>query len=196
MTTTDAAEKPAQLTLEEKAALVSGRDFWRTAEVGRLGVGSIMVADGPHGLRKQESESDQLGLHGAVPATCFPTAAALGSTWDESLLRRVGQALGDETRANRVSVLLGPGVNIKRSPLCGRNFEYISEDPVLSGRLGAALVYGRPVAGRRRLAQALRREQPGDRPHAGLRRRRRAARSARSTCPRSSTSSRRPSRGP
>ena len=142
MTTTDAAEKTAQLTLEEKAALVSGRDFWRTAEVGRLGVGSIMVADGPHGLRKQESESDQLGLHGAVPATCFPTAAALGSTWDESLLRRVGQALGDETRANRVSVLLGPGVNIKRSPLCGRNFEYISEDPVLSGRLGAALVSG------------------------------------------------------
>lgn len=147
MTTTEAAAAVAQLTLEEKAALVSGADFWRTVEVGRLGIGSIMVTDGPHGVRKQASTSDQLGLDGAVPATCFPTAAALGSTWDESLLRRVGRALGVEARTHQVSVLLGPGVNIKRSPLCGRNFEYLSEDPVLSGRLGAALVEGLQAQG-------------------------------------------------
>lgn len=132
----------ATLTLEEKAALTSGRDFWTTEPVDRLGVPSVMLTDGPHGLRKQTGSSDHLGIGSSVPATCFPPAAALGSTWDVDLLRRVGEALGRETRTNEVAVLLGPGVNIKRSPLCGRSFEYLSEDPTLAGDLGAALVQG------------------------------------------------------
>ncbi|MEL7976153.1 glycoside hydrolase family 3 C-terminal domain-containing protein [Isoptericola sp. F-RaC21] len=135
----------ASLTLEEKASLLSGLDFWHTQQVERDGetvVPSVMVTDGPHGLRKQAESADHLGIGNSVPATCFPTAAALGSSWDADLLRRVGEALGRETRANDVAVLLGPGVNIKRSPLCGRNFEYFSEDPVVAGELAAALVDG------------------------------------------------------
>jgi len=135
----------ASLSLEEKASLLSGLDFWHTQPVERDGatvVPSVMVTDGPHGLRKQDESADHLGLGNSVPATCFPTAAALGSSWDTDLLRRVGEALGRETRANDVAVLLGPGVNIKRSPLCGRNFEYFSEDPVVAGDLATALVDG------------------------------------------------------
>lgn len=132
----------AELTLEEKASLTSGADFWHLKGVDRLAVPQIMVTDGPHGVRKQVASSDHLGLGEAAPATCFPTAAALGSSWDVDLVRRVGQALGRETRAHEVAVLLGPGVNIKRTPLCGRNFEYVSEDPVVSGEIGAALVDG------------------------------------------------------
>ncbi|MFI2364404.1 glycoside hydrolase family 3 C-terminal domain-containing protein [Promicromonospora sp. NPDC019610] len=134
----------AALTLEEKASLLSGLDFWTTQPVARDGVAvpGVMVTDGPHGLRKQAESPDHLGLGTSVPATCFPPAATLGSTWDPALLRRVGEALGRETRANDVAVLLGPGINIKRSPLNGRNFEYLSEDPVISGELGAALVAG------------------------------------------------------
>lgn len=132
----------AELTLEEKAALTSGSDFWHTDGVDRLGVPRVMVTDGPHGLRKQAASADHLGLGASVPATCFPPAAALASTWDVALLDRVGRALGRETRGNDVAVLLGPGVNMKRSPLCGRNFEYFSEDPALAGDLGAALVQG------------------------------------------------------
>lgn len=132
----------AQLTLEEKASLTSGSDFWHTQGVERAGVPAVMVSDGPHGLRKPADDGDQLDLGDSVPATCFPTAAALGSSWDVDLLTRVGEALGRETRANDVSVLLGPGVNIKRTPLCGRNFEYVSEDPVVAGELAAALVRG------------------------------------------------------
>lgn len=132
----------AALTLEEKAALTSGRDFWHAKGVERLGVPAVMLTDGPHGLRKQQTGADHLGLFDSVPATCFPTAAALGSTWDVELVRRVGEALGRETRAHDVAVLLGPGVNIKRTPLCGRNFEYVSEDPVVAGEIGAALVDG------------------------------------------------------
>ncbi|MFI2487455.1 glycoside hydrolase family 3 C-terminal domain-containing protein [Promicromonospora kroppenstedtii] len=134
----------AALTLEEKASLLSGLDFWTTQPVDRpeVTVPGVMVTDGPHGLRKQAESPDHLGLGTSVPATCFPPAATLGSTWDPALLRRVGEALGRETRANDVAVLLGPGINIKRSPLNGRNFEYLSEDPVISGELGAALVAG------------------------------------------------------
>ena len=132
----------AQLTLEEKASLTSGSDFWHTQGVERAGVPAVMVTDGPHGLRKQAEDADHLGLGNSVPATCFPTAAALGSSWDVDLLTRVGEALGRETRANDVAVLLGPGVNIKRTPLCGRNFEYVSEDPVVAGELGTAIVRG------------------------------------------------------
>jgi beta-glucosidase len=128
------------LTLEDKAALTSGADFWHTKAAP--GVPAVMVADGPHGLRKQVEEGGSAVIGDSVPATCFPTAAALGSTWNRDLVRRVGEALGRETRANGVSVLLGPGVNIKRSPLCGRNFEYVSEDPLLAGELAAALVEG------------------------------------------------------
>src|SRR4051794_36877980 len=137
----DVAGLLAELTLEEKASLCLGSDFWHTAPVERLGIRAIMVADGPHGLRK-EPEHAQGGLTESVPATCFPTAAALGSSWDVDLLREVGVALGRECQAQQVSVLLGPGINIKRSPLCGRNFEYFSEDPRLSGELGTAFVQG------------------------------------------------------
>ena len=131
-----------ELTLAEKAALLSGSDFWHTVAVERLGIPAIMVSDGPHGLRAQMNESDHVGLSGSVPATCFPTASAIASAWDPDLVRRVGEALGVEARHYRVSVLLGPGVNMKRSPLCGRNFEYFSEDPLLAGVLATSMVQG------------------------------------------------------
>jgi beta-glucosidase len=136
----DVAETLSQLTVEEKAALCSGADFWHTVPVPRLGVDSIMVADGPHGLRVQPDVNDHSSMNSSLPATCFPTAAALGSSWDPDLIRSVGTALGEEALAQGISVVLGPGVNIKRSPLCGRNFEYYSEDPVLAGELATAFV--------------------------------------------------------
>ena len=131
-----------RLTLEEKASLCSGRDFWTTQSLDAHGIPSVMVTDGPHGLRKADGSSDRVDLSASVPATCFPTAAALASTWDPALLERIGAALGAECRQEGVAVLLGPGVNMKRSPLCGRNFEYFAEDPLLAGALGAALVTG------------------------------------------------------
>lgn len=131
-----------ELTLEEKASLTSGASFWYTKPIERVGVPAIMVTDGPHGLRKQREGGDHLGLGDSVPATCFPPAVGLGSSWDVDLVRRVGEALGGETSIENVAVLLGPGINIKRSPLCGRNFEYLSEDPIVSGVLGAAMVKG------------------------------------------------------
>ena len=131
-----------QLTLEEKASLTSGADFWTTKPLPRLGVPSIMMTDGPHGLRKQKGASDHLGLAASVPATCFPPAVALGGAFDPELAERVGVALGVESAANDVAVILGPGINIKRSPLCGRNFEYFSEDPLVAGVMGAGLVRG------------------------------------------------------
>jgi beta-glucosidase len=131
----------AQLTLEEKASLCLGSDLWHTAGVPRLDVPAVMVSDGPHGLRRQPSDAEHINA-GSVPATCFPTASALGSSWDADLVQRVGQAIGVEARAQGVAVVLGPGINIKRSPLCGRNFEYYSEDPYLAGVLGTALVQG------------------------------------------------------
>jgi beta-glucosidase len=130
------------LTLAEKAALTSGGSFWFTKPIARVGVPSIMLTDGPHGLRKQRDGGDHLGIGGSVPATCFPPAVGLGSSWDVDLIERVGRALGVEAALENVAVLLGPGINIKRSPLCGRNFEYLSEDPVVSGVLGAAIVRG------------------------------------------------------
>ncbi|MEJ7582644.1 MAG: glycoside hydrolase family 3 N-terminal domain-containing protein [Acidimicrobiales bacterium] len=119
----------AELTIEEKAALLSGAGFWWTRRVERLGIPSMMMSDGPHGLRKQDRTNDHLGLDGSVPATCFPTAAALGSSWDVDLLHRVGVAIGEEARSQDVGLVLGPGINIKRSPPCGRNFEYFSRTP-------------------------------------------------------------------
>jgi beta-glucosidase len=141
-TDSTASSMLAELTLGEKASLCLGSDFWHTAPVERLGIPAIMVSDGPHGLRTQPEEADHVGISGSVPATCFPTACALGSSWDPQLVRRVGEALGREARAQGVAVVLGPGINIKRSPLCGRNFEYVAEDPLLSGVLGAALIDG------------------------------------------------------
>ena len=135
-------EPPTGLTVEQKAALCLGSDFWHTAPVPEHGIEAILVSDGPHGLRRQPEQGDHIGLSGSVPATCFPTASALGSSWDVELAREVGAAIGLEAREQGVAVVLGPGVNIKRSPLCGRNFEYLSEDPLLTGHLGAALVEG------------------------------------------------------
>ncbi|MFF1632409.1 glycoside hydrolase family 3 C-terminal domain-containing protein [Leifsonia sp. NPDC058248] len=138
----DRLPRAAALSTEEKAALTSGKSFWESEGVDRVGIPSIYLTDGPHGVRKQREGGDHLGIGDSVPATCFPPAVALGSSWDAELLERVGRALGEEAKTEDVGVLLGPGINIKRSPLCGRNFEYLSEDPILSGRLGAALVNG------------------------------------------------------
>ncbi|MFF2623298.1 glycoside hydrolase family 3 C-terminal domain-containing protein [Oerskovia jenensis] len=143
MLTPDARRRArSEMTLTEKASLTSGANFWNTKPVDRLGVPSIMLTDGPHGLRKQGGAADHLGLNASIPATCFPTAATLANSWDPGLVERVGEALGAEAAAEDVSVLLGPGLNIKRNPLAGRNFEYFSEDPLLAGRLAAAQIRG------------------------------------------------------
>ncbi|MDU2071602.1 MAG: glycoside hydrolase family 3 C-terminal domain-containing protein [Cutibacterium avidum] len=131
----------SQLTLEEKASLCSGGDAWHLQSIERLGIDGYMVTDGPHGLRKVNS-AGIIDLYNSVPATCFPTAAGLASTWDTELVGEVGVALGEETRSESVAMLLGPGINMKRSPLCGRNFEYFAEDPVVAGELASALVRG------------------------------------------------------
>ncbi len=130
------------LTREEKVSLLSGANFWNTKAIPHAGVPSMMLTDGPHGLRKQAGKADHLGLNKSVPATCFPTAAALASSWDAALVEQVGQAIGREAAANRVNVVLGPGLNIVRDPLAGRAFEYFSEDPFVSGGLAAAMVVG------------------------------------------------------
>ncbi|MDN5963424.1 MAG: glycoside hydrolase family 3 C-terminal domain-containing protein [Actinomyces sp.] len=133
----------AALTLEEKAHLLTGADFWHTHAVEHAGVPTTMMTDGPYGLRKQaEEESDHLGIGDSVPATAFPPPVALGASLDPTLVERVGAAMGEEARQEQVSVVLGPGVNIKRSPLCGRNFEYYSEDPLVAGIMGGAWVHG------------------------------------------------------
>lgn len=131
-----------ELTLEEKAGLCSGSDFWHTRSVERLGIPKVMMCDGPHGLRKQKGEGDHLGINESIEAVCFPTATALASSFDRGLLHQLGETLGGICQTEDVGMLLGPGLNIKRSPLCGRNFEYFSEDPYLSGELGAAYVNG------------------------------------------------------
>ena len=137
-----AAALVARMSLEEKAAFCSGRSFWHMEANERLGLPAVMLTDGPHGLRKQAGDADHVGIGASVPATCFPTACALASSWDRDLLREVGVALGEQCAAEDVAVLLGPGMNIKRHPLCGRNFEYFSEDPLQSGELAAALIEG------------------------------------------------------
>lgn len=131
-----------QMTLEEKAAILSGKNEWESRDIPRLNIPSIFLADGPHGIRKQEGAGDHLGLNASVPATCFPTAATIANSWDEKLGMEIGTALGEEAGVQGVNVLLGPGLNIKRSPLCGRNFEYFSEDPYLSGKMAASYVKG------------------------------------------------------
>src|SRR5690625_1594092 len=138
---------PDDLTLTEKASLTSGADTWRTSAIERLGLGQILLTDGPHGVRKEAGTGGQPELDNSLPATCFPPAVGLAATFDPELVTRVGQAIGTEAAAQGVAVVLGPGMNIKRSPLGGRNFEYFSEDPVLSGFLGAGLVRGIQSAG-------------------------------------------------
>ena len=130
------------MTLEEKAAILSGSSEWTSREIKRLGIPSIFCSDGPHGIRKQAGEGDHLGLNPSLPATCFPTAATIANSWDPELGEEVGRALGEEASVQEVNVLLGPGLNIKRSPLCGRNFEYFSEDPYLAGKMAASYVRG------------------------------------------------------
>jgi beta-glucosidase len=137
-----AVELVAQMTLEEKAGLCSGKDCWTLKEIERLGLESIMVDDGPHGLRKQVGSTDNLGIGDSLPAVCFPTASAIACSFDVELMREVGRAIGEECLQEEVSVILGPGANQKRSPLCGRNFEYYSEDPLVSGELAAAMIQG------------------------------------------------------
>ncbi|MUG44405.1 beta-glucosidase family protein [Paenibacillus woosongensis] len=131
-----------KMTLEEKASLMSGKDFWQTQNIDRLGIPSIFLADGPHGIRKQQAAADHLGLNESIPATCFPTAAAVANSWNVELGERIGNYLGKEAVAQKVNVLLGPGVNMKRSPLCGRNFEYFSEDPYHAGKMAAGYIRG------------------------------------------------------
>ncbi|MDR1643387.1 MAG: glycoside hydrolase family 3 C-terminal domain-containing protein [Clostridiales bacterium] len=132
----------SQMTLEEKASMCSGFDFWRLKSVPRLGVPQIMVSDGPHGLRKQDDQADHLGVNDSIKAVCFPAASATAASFDRDLLYKLGAAIGEECQAENVAVVLGPAINIKRSPLCGRNFEYFSEDPYLAGELGAEQVKG------------------------------------------------------
>ena len=131
-----------KMTLEEKAIMLQGATNWTTHYLSRFRLPSVFLADGPHGLRKQEGPADHLGLAVSVPATCFPTAAAMANSWDTELGQRLGQALGREASAQGVHILLGPGLNMKRSPLCGRNFEYFSEDPYLAGKMAAAYIRG------------------------------------------------------
>lgn len=136
-----------KMSLEDKIALCSGADFWRTKTFEKYGIRSLFMCDGPHGLRKQENEADMLGVNQSRPATCFPTAVTTGASWDPALLERIGAAIGEEARDQGVSLTLGPGANLKRNPLCGRNFEYFSEDPYLAGKLAAGYIRGMEAQG-------------------------------------------------
>ena len=131
-----------QMTLEEKAGMCSGLDFWHLKHVERLGIPEVMVSDGPHGLRKQDDKGDHLGMNDSIKAVCFPPAALSACSFDRKLVKEMGKTIGKEAQANDVSIVLGPAVNIKRSPLCGRNFEYYSEDPYLAGEIAAAFING------------------------------------------------------
>lgn len=137
----------SEMTLADKIALCSGEDYWHTKAMPQYRIPPIMMTDGPHGLRKQDSSADIADVNQSVPATCFPTACLSGASWDESILERIGAAIAEEALAENVAVVLGPGINIKRNPLCGRNFEYFSEDPYLSGKLGAAFLKGMRFVG-------------------------------------------------
>lgn len=142
MTADKIKEIVAQMTLEEKAAMCSGADFWHTEAVERLGIPASMVSDGPHGLRKQDQEGDHLGVNESIKAVCFPAGCGTAASFNRELLNRMGEALGNECQAEGVSVILGPAVNIKRSPLCGRNFEYYSEDPLVASEMAGAFIHG------------------------------------------------------
>lgn len=142
MTAEKIKEIVSQMTLEEKASMCSGADFWHTEAVERLGIPASMVSDGPHGLRKQDQEADHLGVNESIKAVCFPAGCGTAASFNRELLRQMGETLGEECQAEGVSVILGPAVNIKRSPLCGRNFEYYSEDPFVASEAAGALIHG------------------------------------------------------
>lgn len=142
MTADKIKEIVSQMTLEEKAAMCSGADFWHTEAVERLGIPASMVSDGPHGLRKQDQAGDHLGVNDSIKAVCFPAGCGTAASFNRQLLKEMGEALGNECQAEGVSVILGPAVNIKRSPLCGRNFEYYSEDPLVASEMAGALIHG------------------------------------------------------
>ena len=131
-----------QMTLAEKAQMMSGKNTWETVDFEKYGIPSMFMSDGPHGLRRQAGAGDHLGLNASLPATCFPTAASVANSWDEKLGEKIGEALAEEAVTMGVNVILGPGLNIKRSPLCGRNFEYFSEDPYHAGKMAAAYIRG------------------------------------------------------
>ena len=131
-----------ELTLEEKIAFCTGADFWHTKAIEKQNIPGIMMSDGPHGLRCQAGDADMIGINDSLPATCFPTAVTAGAAWNRELYAAEGEAIGKEGAAAGVSVVLGPGCNIKRNPLGGRNFEYISEDPYLAGKMAAAFING------------------------------------------------------
>ena len=139
---TDVRKLVEQMTLEEKASLLGGADFWHTKAVERLGIPQFMMSDGPHGLRKQDGDADHLGVNDSIVAVCWPAACATASSFDTELIGKMGENIGDECQAEDLSIVLGPAVNIKRSPLCGRNFEYFSEDPYLAGEMAAAYING------------------------------------------------------
>lgn len=132
----------SKMSAEDKIAFCSGKDFWHTKGFEQYEIPEIMMTDGPHGLRKQDGKTDDLGINDSEPATCFPTAVTAAQTWNRKLLYEEGRAIGEEAKEQQVAVVLGPGVNIKRNPLCGRNFEYYSEDPYVAGELGASFVAG------------------------------------------------------
>ena len=132
----------AKMTLEEKAAMCSGADFWHTESCERLGIPASMVSDGPHGLRKQDDKADHLGVNESIKAVCFPAGCGTAASFNRDLLYHMGETLGNECQAEGVSVILGPAVNIKRSPLCGRNFEYYSEDPLVASEIAGSLIRG------------------------------------------------------
>lgn len=142
MITFDVEKIIEEMTLEEKADMCSGRDFWRTQNLERLNIPSVMMCDGPNGLRKQEGKGDHLGINKSIETVCYPTSSAMAASFDTDLLKELGEILGEECNSEDVGMLLGPGINMKRSPLCGRNFEYFSEDPYLAGELAAAYVTG------------------------------------------------------
>ncbi len=131
-----------EMTLQEKASLCSGRDFWHSKNIDRVGVPSVMMCDGPNGLRKQKGEGDHLGINESISTVCYPTASAVAASFDTDMVQKLGETLGEECQREHVTMLLGPGVNMKRSPLCGRNFEYYSEDPYMAGSMAAAYIRG------------------------------------------------------
>ena len=136
-----------EMTLEDKIALCSGASFWETKRFERYGIPALFMCDGPHGLRKQEDAADMLGVNNSRPATCFPAEVTTAGSWDPALLEQIGAAIGEEALEQDVGLVLGPGANLKRNPLCGRNFEYFSEDPYLAGKLAAGFIRGLEAQG-------------------------------------------------
>lgn len=154
-----------KMTLAEKAIMMSGKNTWETVDLEKYGIPSMVMSDGPHGLRRQAGAGDHLGLNASLPATCFPTAAGVANSWDEALGEEIGEALAEEAVTMGVNVILGPGLNIKRSPLCGRNFEYFSEDPYHAGKTGGGICSWNPKQRNCSLPETFCSKQSGVAPH-------------------------------